>query len=254
MPQVSIVMTTYNRVKYLPQAIDSVLAQNFDGWELIIVDDGSTDGTSEIVEKYAASNKKIRHVKNITNLGIVKSRNLALSICEGKYVAVLDSDDVWTGNDKLKKQTEFLQVNADYVLLGGMANVIDETGNTAGVIRFKKNDRKIRQKMLLSNQFVHSSVMFRKDTAQSVGGYGNFGVGEDYDLFLKMGLKGKIANLPDILVNYRRHPSGATWENRVFSAKEHLKIIKKYKGIYPNFYQAILKANLRIVLALLKII
>jgi len=249
---VSVIILSYNKAQYLKEAIGSVLFQGFHDFEIIVINDASEDNTENIVKDLMEKDSRIRYFKNETNLGIVKSRNLALSFCEGEYVAVLDSDDIWIDKDKLKKQVEFMENNPDYVLSGGMAKVIDENGKETGKIIYQKEDKEIRKKILLSNQFVHSAVIYRKSIAEMVGGYGEYGVGEDYDLFLKMGLKGKFANLPEVLVSYRRYPSGVTWKNRVFSAKEHLKIIKKYKGKYPNFYLAMIKAYLRIFLAFLK--
>jgi len=254
MPLVSVLMTTYNRAAYLSQAIDSLVSQTFNDWELVVVDDCSQDNTALIINEYQKIGLVIKYIKNEKNLGIVQSRNLALSLCAGKYVAILDSDDVWTDKQKLRKQVEIMENNSELVLCGGMAKVIDEDSREIGKIIYQEKDKEIRKKILLRNQFIHSAVIYRKKIAEMIGGYGGYGVGEDYDLFLKLGLKGKFLNLPDFLLNYRRHPSGITWKNRVFSAKEHLNVILNYKGVYPNFYQAMLKAYLRIVLAFLKLI
>ncbi|MCK9581419.1 MAG: glycosyltransferase [Methanoregula sp.] len=245
-------MTTYNREKYLPKAIDSILAQSFSDWELIIVDDGSIDNTEQVVREYTAKYSTIKFFKNENNLGIVKSRNLALNMCAGEYVAVLDSDDEWADKNKLQKQINFFGQNPDYVLCGTMAKIINENNEEGGNVIHKISDTEIRKRILFGNQFVHSSVMYRRAAALAAGGYGEFGVGEDYDLFLRLGLKGKVGNLPDIMVNYRRHPDGATWKNRLFSAREHLRIIQIYRAAYPNFFSALVKAYLRIFLARLK--
>lgn len=254
MSQISILMTTYNRANYLSLAIDSLISQSLKDWELIIVDDYSNDGTEEIVNEYLKLGLNIKYIKNEVNLGIVKSRNLALSLCAGKYVAVLDSDDIWKDENKLQKQVEFLENNSEYVLCGSMASLINEEGKDIGEIIYKKKDEDIRKNVLLKNQFVHSSVMYRRNVANIVGGYGEYSVGEDYDLFLKMGLKGKFFNFSESFVLYRKHSSGITWKNRFFSAKEHLKIIKKYKNFYPNFNLALIKSYLRIFFAYLKVI
>lgn len=253
MPQVSIIIITYNRAKYLPRAIDSVLAQKFYDWELIIIDDNSADDTNEIVTQYVKINQTIKFIRNKSNVGIVKCRNQALSMCKGKYVAILDSDDLWTDENKLLKQLNFLKHNRDYVLCGSAAVVIDEDEVQIGKIVYKIDDRQIRNRLLLRNQFVHSSVVFDRSAAITVGGYGNFGVGEDYDLFLRLGLNGKVVNFPDQMVCYRKHSDGITWKNKLYSAKEHLRVIKQYKGKYPRYYSAILKSLIRILLALLKL-
>lgn len=254
MARVSILMTTYNRAKYLPQAIDSALVQSYSDWELLVVDDGSNDGTDRIIQQYAGGDGRIKYFKNEKNLGIVASRNIALSRCTGEFVAVLDSDDVWADRDKLQKQVNFLENNLDYVLCGCQARVINESGQVVGCITHAKEDGDVRNAILSRNQFVHSSVVYRKDAVRQTGGYGDYKIGEDYDLFLKLGLKGKFANLPDEMVHYRRHGAGITRSNKATSAQEHLKIIRKYKGLYPNYFSAALKAYLRIVFAYLRII
>ncbi|MFA5127522.1 MAG: glycosyltransferase family 2 protein [Patescibacteria group bacterium] len=249
MPKVSIIIITYNRAKYLPRAIDSVLAQKFYDWELIIIDDNSADDTNEIVSQYVKINQTIKFIRNESNVGIVKCRNQALSMCKGKYVAILDSDDLWTDENKLLKQLNFFKQNPDHVLCGTMAGVIGEDGAPTGKIIYKTDDSEIREKLLFSNQFVHSSVVYLRDVANKAGGYGNFGVGEDYDLFFRLGLKGKIANLPELMVNYRRHADGITWTNKLFSAREHLRIIRQYRGKYPYYCLAVIKARLRIIIS-----
>lgn len=249
MAKVSILMITYNREKFLSRAIDSIVAQSFPDWELIIVNDGSLDGTESLINNYLKIGLPIKYVKNEFNLGIEKSRNLSLLLATGEYIAILDSDDVWIDRNKLKIQLEFMKNNDEYVLLGTMADIVDDNNKKIGTIDYKKDDKEIRRSLLMGNQFVHSSVIYKRSVADDVGGYGNFKVGEDYDLFLKIGLKGKFANLPDSSVNYSKHSSGVTWENRVLSAREHLRIIKKYRGLYPNYHLSIIKANLRIILA-----
>jgi len=246
-------MLTYNRIKYLPAAITGVLKQSFTNWELIIIDSQSSDGTGNLVKNYCRQDDRVKFVLEDKNFNISQCRNLGLNLAQGKYIAVLDSDDIWEDSDKLKKQIEFLKNHADCVLLGGMAMVINESGEKIGQIKYKTRDEQIRNKILFSNQFVHSAVVYKKDIAQAVSGYNFVGVGEDYDLILKIGLKGKFFNLPEELISYRRHSAGATWENRTKSARDHLSIIQKYKELYPHYYLALAKAYLRIVLTLLRL-
>src|SRR3990167_10836604 len=103
---VSVILPTYNRSEYLGRAIESVLNQNYNNFELIIIDDSSTDKTSEVILKYKDS--RIRVVKNQENIGFVKSLNKGIKQANGKYIARLDDDDFWTSPDKLEKQVAFL--------------------------------------------------------------------------------------------------------------------------------------------------
>lgn len=249
MPLISVITITHNRDKYLDEAIESVLRQSFKDWELIIIDDASTDNTAEVVAKYAAQDQRIKFHRENVNLGIAKARNLALQMSQGKYVAVLDSDDAWANPEKLQKQMVFLEKNADHAAVGGAVIVMNENGQEITRYKNPTTDAAIRTVILRRNPFLHSSVMFRREVAVNCGGYGNYTVGEDYDLFLKMGLSGKLANMDDYLVKYRKHGMGVTWAKRVRAAKDHLAIIVKFKNNYPNYFLALIKAYLRVVLS-----
>jgi glycosyltransferase involved in cell wall biosynthesis len=246
---ISITIITHNREKYIAEAIESVLDQSFKDWELIIIDDASTDNTAEVVAKYLVQDHRIKFHSENVNLGITKARNLALQLTQGKYVAVLDSDDVWIDSDKLQKQYHFLENNSDYILVGGAVIVINEHGQEIRRYKNPSKDEDIRARILLRNPFLHSSILFRREVAVECGLYKNYSVGEDYDLFLKMGQVGKFANLEDYLVKYRKHDSGITWSKRVSAAKDHLVIIKKFKKNYPNFFSALIKGYVRVFLA-----
>ncbi|MFH1946893.1 MAG: glycosyltransferase [Candidatus Magasanikbacteria bacterium] len=249
MPLISIITITNNREKYIAESIESVLKQSFKDWELIIIDDASTDNTAEVVEEYTAQDHRIKfHHENI-NLGITKARNLALGLAQGKYIAVLDSDDVWADSDKLQKQYLFLENNSDHVLVGGAVIVMNEHGQEISRFKNPSTDKNIRSGILLRNPFLNSSSMFRREVAVNCGTYENYTVGEDYDLFLKIGKMGKFANLEDYLVKYRKHDSGITWSKRVRAAKDHLIIIAKFKKNYPNYFLAVIKGYLRLFLA-----
>lgn len=246
MPKVSILMVTYNREKYIKDALESVLKQSFKDFEIVIVDDCSCDNTFFIVDRYIKDGMPIVYKKNDKNIGIFNSRNVALSFCSGEYVAILDSDDIWIDENKLKKQVDFLEENKEYLICGSMASLIDEKNNVFGSLIFRSSDKVIRNKILFSNQFIHSSVVYRRDKVVSIGGYGEYTIGEDYDLFLRIGLIGKFFNFSDKMIYYRKHSGGITWSKRFVAAKNHLKIIKKYKGKYPNYFFAVFKAYLRL--------
>lgn len=246
MPKVSINMITYNRAKFLSEAIESVLLQSFQDWELIIVDDNSIDNTEELIKKYQKNDERIKYFKNEVNLGIVKSRNKALENSQGKHIAVLDSDDVWCDEDKLNKQSEILE-NEDYVLVGGGVIEIDQNGVEKRRYLNSENNEEIKKKFLYRNPFAHSSVMFKKSLALEFGGYNqDFMIGEDYNLFLRLGLKNKILNLGEYIVKYRVHSQNECSKKKLESLKCNLKIIKQYKGKYPNFYLAYLRRLLRL--------
>ncbi len=239
-PLVSIVMPTYNRVDLLERAVRNVLGQSFKGFELIIINDASTDGTRDFLEKLAkrdARVKPLHHEKN-NYPDISKTLNEGLVRARGTYVARLDDDDYWCDGDKLKKQYEFLETHPDHVVVGGGTIVVD--GNDKERFRYQKleNDEQIRDKALFANPFTHSAVMFRRDIAIAVGGYGNFKNAEDWSLWLAMGLRGKFHNLQEYFVRYLMTEQSKTFIFKRSQAREILRIVLYYRKEYPNFWGA----------------
>jgi len=240
---VSIILTTYNGAKFITQAIESVLTQSFRDFELLVIDDGSTDNTAEVVKKYSRKDPRIIYLKNENNLGIQKSLNRCLKEARGEWVARIDDDDIWVDPEKLRKQAEFLNASPDYVLVG--TGVIMQ--NEAGLELFRflnpESDKDIREKLLVKNCFIHSSVVFRKDVAFKFGGYSEKKEArhvEDYDLWLKLGTIGKMANLPIYSVRFTLRPGSISSENKSEQFKKNIIFIKKYKDQYPNYWQAII--------------
>lgn len=249
-PLISIIVPTHNRADLLPEALRSVLAQTFSDWELIVMDDASTDGTAAVMADFTSRDGRIRYVRNEKNLGIAKNRNEGLAQAKGRLIAMLDSDDVWLDHWKLEKQAKFLEANPDHVIVGSFACILDVDGKSRGSFEFEESDARIREHMLRRNQFVQSSLLYRKRPAMQVGGYdASYVVCDDYDLWLKMGAEGKLAVLPEYMTGYREHAGGITKTKRVLAAREHLSIIRKHKKAYPGYLLAFAKAQLRIALA-----
>ncbi len=249
---ISVITITYNRGQYLKEAIESVLEQNFRDFELLVIDDASIDDTENIVKEYVSRDPRVKYFRNEKNLGIAKSRNIALNMAQGKYVAVLDSDDVWSDFGKLKKQYNFLEQNLDggYVLAGGGVAVINEKGREIERYLEPLADKEIRRVILLENPFAHSTVLFLKEAALKCGGYDeNLKIGEDYDLWLKMGRRGKFVNLADYLIRYRLHSGNICGFASLLGAKLTKQIIQRYRNDYPNYKKALIKAHLRIIRA-----
>lgn len=252
MPKISINIITYNRAAYLSEAICSVLGQSFSDWELIVVDDASTDNTESIVKNFIAADSRIKYFKNDQNKGVARSRNRALMTSLGDYIAVLDSDDLWCDTEKLQKQIEVFMSDPGAVLVGGNGRIIDKNGIEHGNYICVSSDKQIRQKLLLKNQFIHSSVVFPRRAAVASGGYDeSLVVGEDYDLFLRLGTGGKISNLPLPVVKYREHDSNQSKEKILSALKDNLRIIARYKNNYPNYYIAFCRRYLRFLLGTL---
>jgi glycosyltransferase involved in cell wall biosynthesis len=233
-PLVSILLCTYNRASFIAQAIESVLTQTFRDWELLILDDASADNTQAVVAQYTNHDPRIHYFQNEKNLGIAANRNQGLALAQGQYLAVLDSDDVWLDQDKLKKQIEFLETHPDHALVGTWLNLIDATGQSVGTLRFETSNTSIHHRLLRSNQFGHSSVLYRLALAREVGGYTPaLEIGEDYDLWLKLGRSYKLTNLPEYATAYRVHSESITKRKKLTGWWNHLKLICKYKKDYP---------------------
>jgi len=252
-PKVSIITVTYNREAYIREAIDSVLAQTFRDWEMIIVDDASTDNTEQIVKTYIDGESRIKYYRNEKNLGIAKTRNRGLKLASGQYIAPLDSDDVWLDINKLQKQVEFLDINKDYCMLGGGIMHIDEHSQHLKKVLYPVYDSLIRKIILQFNPFPQSTLLYRKEVALACGGYSEtYKICDDYDLWLKMGLKSKFTNIPQVLAGYRVHGGNITKTKRLTTAKEILDIVWNYRTKYGRAYLGLAKAYLRLVLAYLR--
>ena len=247
-PKISIIMITRNRASFIAKALESAQKQGFSDWELLVLDDDSNDDTRAIIEAFRAKNGRIRYYKNSPALGISKNRNFGLSLAKGKYIAVLDSDDEWIDSNKLQKQFDFLENNPDYVLIGSNIKIVDEKGNFIKNTDFAVEDIDIRKKILTKNQIPHSSVMYRKDFADKIGGYNEkIPVAEDLDLLTKLGMLGKMKNLSEITTSYTQHSQGISQQKKISIAWNHFKIVLKNFGKYPNWFTAIIWAKLRII-------
>ncbi|MFA6797435.1 MAG: glycosyltransferase [Candidatus Paceibacterota bacterium] len=204
--KVSILMPVFNAEKYLRKAIDSIILQTEKKWELILVDDGSTDNSIDVVSSY--QDDRIKYFKK-EHSGIVDTLNFGLSKCSGKYIARMDSDDI-SKPERLEKQIKFMEDNS-FVLSGTFADIIDCLDNITGNIEYlPKENKKIKLFLLFHNPFIHSSVIFNKNIIIKSGGYRDFKHVEDYELWTRIIYKNKIANLPERLICYRVHDKQIT--------------------------------------------
>jgi FkbM family methyltransferase len=203
-PTISVVMTVFNGEEFLSETVDSVLNQSFRDFEFIIVDDGSTDATADILSKYAPRDSRIRVLRN-GKKGRAASLNLGISLANGKYVANNDADDLATPG-RLEEQVAFMERNPEVGVLGSAYEVITDSGAVIDLVRHPLEDSEIRSVILRDNPICHSSAILRKDIALAVGGYrSTFEPSEDYDLWLRMSERSKLANLHNVLVRYRVH-------------------------------------------------
>lgn len=199
--RVSVVMSTHNGETHLREATDSILNQTFRDFEFIIVDDGSTDGTWEILTSY--DDPRISLARNEQNLGLTRSLNKALRRSTGKYVARMDADDV-SLPDRLDKQVQFLDANEDVGLVSCSFVEIDDQGRHISIQTLPTRDCDLQERLLTSNCFCHGAAMFRRECLSSVGAYREeFEFAQDYDLWLRMSERYEVANLEEPLYQWR---------------------------------------------------
>ena len=202
MPKVSVLMAVHNGERFIARAINSVLAQTFSDFELVIVDDASTDGTAGAVRGYADA--RIRYLANEHNQGLAASLNIGLGHASGAYIARLDHDDV-SRRDRLATQAAWLDARPATALVGSMARLIDEADRPRGLVRRPLSDVAIRWHCLLENPFIHSATMFRTAAARAVGGYrDDLPFAEDFDLWGRIMAGHEVCNLDAPLVDYRQ--------------------------------------------------
>ncbi len=237
-PIVSVVIATYNKGKHIENAIESVLNQTYKNTEIIVIDDGSTDNTKRILEPYI-KNKKIKYIYQ-KNTGSGSARDNGIKISQGKYLAILDSDDFWCDQDKIKKQVKFFEKHSDYVLVGGGIIKINEKGEKVAKYIYPENDKDIRRLILINNRFAHSTVIFKKDSWKLVGGYCSEGDrSNDWNLWLKLGKIGKFYNFQEYFTSYLEGKQNTSSYNIRRNLKNDIKMKKRYRNDYPYFWRAI---------------
>ncbi|MEK7202849.1 MAG: glycosyltransferase, partial [Patescibacteria group bacterium] len=193
------------------EAIKSILNQSFTDFEFIIINDGSIDKSLEILKKYQIKDKRIKII-SINNKGLVYSLNEGIKLAQGEYIARMDVDDI-SKQDRLEKQFKYIQAN-NLVVCGAWAEGIDGLGNNIKNMNYPPDIKKIKIFTLLHNPFIHSSVMFRKDIFEKVGGYKIFFKHiEDYELWTRIVFKYKTGNIPEALLKYRIHEEQITKKN-----------------------------------------
>lgn len=205
-PRISVAMSVYNNAPFLAQAIESILAQTFEDFEFLIVDDGSRDGSGAIIDAYAAKDSRIRAIHQ-SNQGLVASLNRLLAEARAPLIARMDGDDI-SLPDRFERQVIFLDAHPDHGVVGTCTDDIDEQGRIRRNIDFHPLDHDSFVAALSGGPLLcHPSVMMRRDLVLAAGGYRKaFAHCEDYDLWLRLADRTKICSLPDRLLHYRRSP------------------------------------------------
>jgi teichuronic acid biosynthesis glycosyltransferase TuaG len=223
-PVVTVIMPAYNVERFIGQAIDSVRNQTFTDWQLLVLDDGSRDGTCDVVQKRAEEDSRIRLLRNEQNMGVAKTRNRGFELCTSPYVALLDSDDVWHPA-KLERQLEVMRATGADVCYTSYG-IMDASGEKV------KQDYLVPEQtdfsgLLKENVIGCSTVMLRGDVVKKYRFETNLHH-EDYALWLKLTHDGcQAAGCPEVLVNWRFIQNSRSFDKRK-SACSRWKIYREY--------------------------
>lgn len=210
-PLVSVIMPVYNTEAYVGEAIRSVLAQHFTDFELIVVDDGSADGSAQVVRSF--DDPRIRFEQNSSNLGVSRTLNRALELARGTYIARHDSDDV-SLPERIGRQVAFLQAHPECGIVGTYATTTTPEGKGLSVIEHHPTtDAGIRFAQFFDSAFVSSTVIFKRELLERTGGFDEDPtrpIWDDYDMWSRLVRYTNAANLPQHLLRYRMLDSGLT--------------------------------------------
>lgn len=220
-PLVTVIMPVYNRQDYVKEAIDSIINQSYQNWELLVLNDNSTDRTLEIINTY--SDTRIKIISHDSNQGISFNRNLGIELSTGDYIAFLDSDDIAAPN-RIEVQLNFLIKNPNFVIVGSNIQAIDKNGTTIdSVTRYTLKAEEIPLRLLFNNYFTTSAVMLNKALIYNEKFSSEYIVAEDYHFWIRIISKHKGWNLPLTLTFYRCH------DTNISNQKEKLMIEADHK-------------------------
>lgn len=199
----SVVLAVHNGERHLEASVRSILTQTLRDFELIVVDDGSTDGTPEVVSALRREDARIVTVRQ-ENHGLAASLNRGIELARGAYIARQDADDV-SLPDRFERQAAFLDAHPSIAAVGSSADVIDRDGTVVGRLNALSGSQTVRRGLrTLRSTPIHGSMMMRKGAVLGAGGYREaFRAGQDYDLWLRLTSAGEIDNLPDVLYQWR---------------------------------------------------
>jgi hypothetical protein len=203
-PKVSVVMSVFNGERFLREAVESILEQSYRSFEFIIIDDGSTDGTAQILEEFAQKDRRIRYYPQ-ENRGLIDALNRGCRLARADFLARMDADDISLPG-RLQWQVDFLEAHPGIGMVGGAAEFIDGSGEHICVAPHPVTDEEIRRALPDGNVFWHPSILLRRSVFLSVGGYRNLKLAEDYDLWLRIAEQSQVANLKEVILKYRVHP------------------------------------------------
>jgi len=213
-------MAVHNGGSFLDRSIRSIVKQTFTDWEMVIVDDASTDGSTELADRWAAQEPRIRVVANRQNKGQTSALNEGLALCRGTWVARQDADDI-SHPLRLREQMDYLANNPGTVLLGTQGILIDERGSLCGLLDVPCGKSAIDWSIPFLNPFLHTSVVFNREKVLAAGGYDkNYRIAQDYELWTRLAANNQTDNLRACLVRYRHTKTSLSQAGRDLASSE----------------------------------
>lgn len=221
MPKVTFLLPAYNAESYISETLDSLLNQDYKDYDILVIDDGSTDNTYEVISHF--NSNKIKLIRNESNLGLIKTLNKGLSLIQSKYIARIDSDDLCMTN-RLDRQVSYMDSNSNCGVCGSSIQYFP----SAFTLKLPVNDSRIKFDLIFRNAIAHPSVMLRNSVLQNFKYSEYFPNAEDYELWTRMAPQTRFFNLPEVLVKYRIHNNQISSRN---SEKQSI-ISKEIRKIY----------------------
>lgn len=212
---VSVIISAYNAEYTIADSMHSILDQTYDNWELIAINDCSTDKTPQIMEQMSSDNPHIRLIHNKENIGLTQSLNIGLEYAGGEFIARLDADCT-SKPLRLERQVGFLNIHTDIELVGTGVYLIDSSGHKVRTINVVSRDYIISRFLKYVNLFNHTSILARRKTIECLGGYRKkFHYSQDYDLVLRLSDKYKLSNIPEYLVYWKINKNSTTLQHLI---------------------------------------
>lgn len=202
-PLISVIMPAHNAQKYISRAIESILNQTFKKFELIIINDSSTDKTLDIIKSFSKKDSRVKIVNNDTRLDIAHSLNKGISLAKSNIIARMDADDIAFSN-RLELQYKLISSSKNIAVVGANIVIMDATENEIATRSYPDESVKLKECLFKYSPFAHPVVMFKKNMFEEVGRYNpKYSPTEDLDLWFRLGSKYEFKSIPEPLLKYR---------------------------------------------------
>lgn len=254
-PLISVILPVHNAQKYLIEALESIRYQTYPHFEVIAIDDASTDNSLKILKNYSKIDPRFKVYHNKTNLKIANTLNFGVRKAKGLFLARMDADDV-SMPSRFQKQISFLTKHPGVIVVGGQCLTIDTNSKITGKKLFPTNHIAINELMFTANPLQHPSIVIRRDLLPSNFAWYNpkLTPAEDLDLYFRLGKFGLFANLKSTVLMYRQHEDSETFRNPKLTFKVTQKVrrlaVAKY-GYKPSLKSIVLATVQKIVLSVI---